>query len=934
MPYLTELSEWRLIQEIAEWLSQRKAPCHVQPNSINNQLGYNAYADLLEFELRRTFMVQEFPQNLSQAEFECCQEALEHLCSLLDGITSHQNTCDDSKGQKYTHLRALRGILESTSGKIDLVNGPNKSLFKLPDNATDLGNCLRTVTECNNALSELLAPPTLEPVIQPYRIQRERSAWKKNKIRNEAICVLRILFEHFKCGMSHEVLLKLNQVPNKDLAFPSLQLMLSLCPELELWQEVQCDTIQLDDASISCISDICTSLRQYTGQGKALKLRIKGNELYGAWAGPISSGQNASSKESLAQLIKDGVFKRPDVKALENKAASIKFSTNDKRRLAVKLGYCLMDFFDADFNSKRIHLLGSSKSSSKEIPYLSFNSEFPSAESSYSFEMGHPTLLSFAKLLLELELGQIIELEVSPDSCQNHTTWAELLRYVDLLERHKSDSYVQAIRSCLLVYQNIAMKLNSRGPDSKGTDSKIRKIIYKHIVWKLELGLTESTPRPSRKRQRSESPPTSDCQDRVQDSGSGKISRPVARLRPPSTNKRRRAPELQRWLSHLSIKSSFKENINSLKNDALEFGVTTYLDQPQSREDFEIALICALQVESDAVEALFDDYYEEKISYGKAPGDPNAYTTGRMAGHNVVLAFMPGIGKVNSANVAAGFRASFPKIKLGMVVGICGGVPGGAGCEKEVLLGDVIISTALIQYDFGRQYDNKIVRRDTLQDNLNRPTAEIRAFLAKHSGLRGRKKLREKTSSYLEDLCEREDFENTWYPGAKNDKLYHPSYLHKHHNPEVCSVCASCQGPYDDVCDEALKSSCADLGCQDSMTISRGRVDKVKRVLISRNKPIGEGLREAWKPFIHFGTIVSGDSIMKSGLRRDIIASQENAIAFEMEGAGVWDNFPTVVIKGVCDYADSHKNKMWQRYAAATAGACMKAFLGEWRKAC
>jgi nucleoside phosphorylase len=49
-----------------------------------------------------------------------------------------------------------------------------------------------------------------------------------------------------------------------------------------------------------------------------------------------------------------------------------------------------------------------------------------------------------------------------------------------------------------------------------------------------------------------------------------------------------------------------------------------------------------------------------------------------------------------------------------------------------------------------------------------------------------------------------------------------------------------------------------------------------------------------------------------------------------MEGAGVWDNFPCVVIKGVCDYADSHKNKEWQAYATATAAACMKAFLNDW----
>lgn len=74
----------------------------------------------------------------------------------------------------------------------------------------------------------------------------------------------------------------------------------------------------------------------------------------------------------------------------------------------------------------------------------------------------------------------------------------------------------------------------------------------------------------------------------------------------------------------------------------------------------------------------------------------------------------------------------------------------------------------------------------------------------------------------------------------------------------------------------------------------------------------------------------SGDAVMKSGEERNAIALQENIIGFEMEGAGVWDSFPCVVIKGACDYADSHKTKAWQRYAAATAAACMKAFLDHW----
>lgn len=75
--------------------------------------------------------------------------------------------------------------------------------------------------------------------------------------------------------------------------------------------------------------------------------------------------------------------------------------------------------------------------------------------------------------------------------------------------------------------------------------------------------------------------------------------------------------------------------------------------------------------------------------YGKAPGDPNAYSTGAIGSQNVVLAFMPGMGKGDAANVASGVRSSFEGIKLALVVGICGGVPNGTDDEKEILLGDV-----------------------------------------------------------------------------------------------------------------------------------------------------------------------------------------------------------------------------------------------------
>ncbi|KAF2105028.1 purine and uridine phosphorylase [Rhizodiscina lignyota] len=348
--------------------------------------------------------------------------------------------------------------------------------------------------------------------------------------------------------------------------------------------------------------------------------------------------------------------------------------------------------------------------------------------------------------------------------------------------------------------------------------------------------------------------------------------------------------------------------------------------QPCRRSDFEIALICALRIEADAVEAMFDEFWDDndEVSYGKAVGDPNAYTLGRIGKHNVVLAYMPGMGKSASASTAASFRSSFTSIRLGLVVGVCGGVPTESEGGGEILLGDVIISTGVVQFDFGRQYSHRAEMKDTLEDSLGRPNHEVRAFLQKLNAKRSRAQLKENSSKYLAALCDKEDFRTSKYPGANEDVLFPPTYRHKHRQQSSCSVCAKCHGAEDVVCDVALTSSCAELKCEEARQIMRDRLEKIKASIAIEHYAV------AAKPEVHFGRIASGDLVMKSGYHRDGIATKKKVIAFEMEGAGVWDNFPTVVIKGVCDYADSHKNKKWQNYAAAVAAAFMKAFLKEW----
>ncbi|KAK4220659.1 hypothetical protein QBC38DRAFT_404606, partial [Podospora fimiseda] len=163
------------------------------------------------------------------------------------------------------------------------------------------------------------------------------------------------------------------------------------------------------------------------------------------------------------------------------------------------------------------------------------------------------------------------------------------------------------------------------------------------------------------------------------------------------------------------------------------------LPRPTSRRDFEIAVICALTLEADAVKTLFDHHWDDDgRSYDKAIGDSNAYSTGVIGRHNVVLAHMPAMGNSNSAAVATNCRTSFPNIKLAVLVGICGVAPFSPD-GSEIILGDVIVSEGIIQYDFGRQFPDDFVRKNTLLDSLGRPNAEIRALLAKVKGVNDRK---------------------------------------------------------------------------------------------------------------------------------------------------------------------------------------------------
>ncbi|KAM0297028.1 hypothetical protein ACHAPM_010217 [Fusarium culmorum] len=323
---------------------------------------------------------------------------------------------------------------------------------------------------------------------------------------------------------------------------------------------------------------------------------------------------------------------------------------------------------------------------------------------------------------------------------------------------------------------------------------------------------------------------------------------------------------------------------------------------PIDRRSFRVAIVWALPREADAVSLLFDHFWDrERGPYGRADGDTNHSITGRIGGHDVVLAVLPNMSTNSAAAATASLRSSYTGLHLVLLVGICGGVPRIA--NFDACLGDVVVSKAIVQYDYGRRYPGRFAVKNTVEDSLGRANKDIRTLLAVFETEFMRKWLKDDASKYLKDLQEaamREQRQaNYQYPGTNEDKLYSATYAQTSKGVQP------------------FKALCTEIVCDPAYLTGRERLEEVVP---------GGGFR----PEVFIGRIGSGNTVMKSGADRDQIAAQHNLIAFEMEGAGAWDEVPCIVVKGICDYADSHKNKAWQDFAAATAAAVARAILGQY----
>jgi nucleoside phosphorylase len=323
-----------------------------------------------------------------------------------------------------------------------------------------------------------------------------------------------------------------------------------------------------------------------------------------------------------------------------------------------------------------------------------------------------------------------------------------------------------------------------------------------------------------------------------------------------------------------------EEDEKPFLSNGVEANASTGIAESLTCNDYTVGIVCALDKELLAVRALFDKKHSNN-SIRFPPEDTNHYSLGRIEQHNVVAACLPSgtYGTNSAAEVVSNLKRTFTDVRFCLLVGIGGGVPSE---QDDIRLGDVVVSlptgtySGVIQYDFGKALRDgtfeRVGRLDTPPPFLRTAISSLQSdpFLPWVTAMR----------KYLADIAAIAPAYK--YPGVKHDRLFASTYVHS----TLRNTCNHCNGP---------------------------ELNRLPRL--------------SQHPTIHYGLIASGNQVMKNSYVRDRLRKRYPILCFEMEAAGVMNIVPTLVIRGICDYSDSHKNKIWQEYAAATAAAYAKVLL-------
>jgi nucleoside phosphorylase len=235
----------------------------------------------------------------------------------------------------------------------------------------------------------------------------------------------------------------------------------------------------------------------------------------------------------------------------------------------------------------------------------------------------------------------------------------------------------------------------------------------------------------------------------------------------------------------------------------------------------------------------------------------------------VLVATQAAIGVANAATIATNALRSFPDIDHVIMVGIAGGCPNPQNPAEHIRLGDIVTcdSRGIIEYDFIKRTPEGMETRSSLQ----RPSQQMlqAAVQLEMLAIRGERPWETHIKAGLKKLP---DYSR---PDAESDKLYNGDEEVRH--PD-------------------------------------------------------DAERRAGFPRVHRGAIGTADTLLKDPNLRDNLRDRYGVRAIEMEGSGVqtaaWAQGKDImVVRGICDYCDIHKNDLWQKYAALVAAAYARSLI-------
>jgi internalin A len=282
-----------------------------------------------------------------------------------------------------------------------------------------------------------------------------------------------------------------------------------------------------------------------------------------------------------------------------------------------------------------------------------------------------------------------------------------------------------------------------------------------------------------------------------------------------------------------------------------------------------IGIITALPKEFAAMRVMMHDCQEYHVP---GSGAGRRYMLGRMKArdgkeHRVALAMLPKMGNNIAATRATLLLEHFPSMEAIIMVGIAGAVPAPQKPEDHVRLGDIVVSDirGVVQYD--------MVKLEEIRSSTVPPSAKL-----------------------VEAV--------------------------RHLQAEEIAG----HRPWDEHIDAILKR------------LGHKRPPQTADKLFATDAP-GEQLkhpkdlkRQAGRPRVFQGPIASANELLKRPAKRDELCQRFRAKAVEMEGSGIADatwnhDKGYLVVRGTCDYCDSHKNDDWQEYAAAVAAGYTRALI-------